>query len=256
MLLAHAATSLPPQSSPPVRFDSLFETLVRGGPAMIPLALCSLFALAWALDRALRMRRRALGTRAQAEQLASAAREGGPIRALDLARANPTVLARIFQPVFERWEEDRTGLEKAVEDAGSREIRTLQTSLRPLAVITVIAPLLGLFGTVMGIIIAFRDIALSNAMGKPEALATGIAQALVTTATGLAIAIPTHAAYYWLRGRIDRFWRLVEETGDLIFAARSGRSARPATSAPPAPPSLSPSSLPPSQVPLVAPGAP
>src|SRR4029078_2923114 len=87
----------------------------------------------------------------------------------------------------------------------SRELRGLLSSLRPLSVIAVTAPLLGLLGTVIGIIIAFGDIALSDAMGKPEALAVGIAQALVTTATGLAVAIPTQAAYYWLRAGLDLF---------------------------------------------------
>jgi biopolymer transport protein ExbB len=223
---------------------------------MIPLGLCSMLALGWIMERALRMRRRTLGSRAQAEQLSSAAREGGPGKALELARANPTVLSKIFQPVFERWEENRPTLEKAVEDSGSRELRVLVSALRPLTVITVSAPLLGLFGTVVGIIIAFRDIALSNAMGKPEALATGIGQALVTTAAGMAIANPTQASYYWFRAKIDRFWSLVEETGEQIFAVQAGRSARHAISSPPAPPTLSPSSSAVDQGPFVAQGAP
>src|SRR5262249_3509366 len=83
---------------------------------------------------------------------------------------------------------------------------------------------------------AFRDIALSNAMGKPEALAVGIAQALVTTASGLVVAIPAQLAYYWFRARIDRFGRLVEDTGERILALRDGRAPRPSTPPAPAPP--------------------
>jgi biopolymer transport protein ExbB len=231
--------AVPASQADPVQFGSLFETLVRGGPVMIPLAVCSVLALTWMMERLLRMRGGTLGNRAQAERLIAAAREGGPARALELARSKPTVLSNIFKPVFERWAEDRSALEKAVEDSGAREMRTLISSLRPLTVITVSAPLLGLLGTVIGIIIAFRDIALSNAMGKPEALATGIAQALVTTATGLAIAIPTQASYYWFRSRIDRFWHLVEDTGEQIFAVHGGQPARtpssPPVSTPPSP---------------------
>jgi hypothetical protein len=97
---------------------------------------------------------------------------------------------------------------------------------------------------VIGIIIAFRDIALSNAMGKPEALAVGIAQALVTTASGLVIAIPAQAAYFWFRARIDRFRKLVEETGEQVFTVHSGRSAivaaGPPTPMPPGRPARSP----------------
>ena len=164
----------------------------------------------------------------EADQLILASRDGGPARALELTRDRPTALSKIFQPVFERWSESRASLEKSVEDVGSRELRRMVSSLRPLTVISVTAPLLGLFGTVIGIIIAFRDISLSNAMGKPEALATGIAQALVTTASGLAVAIPTQVAYYWFRGKIDRYWQLVEETGERVFSVHSGRASAPA----------------------------
>ena len=231
--LALALTSLLVQSRPPARIDSLWDMVVRGGPVMIPLVVCSVIALGWMFERWMRLRASLLGSRAQADQLVNAARDLGPTRALDAARAQPTTLARVLTPVLERWSESRASLEKAVEDTASRELRTLISSLRPLTVITVTAPLLGLFGTVIGIIIAFRDIAQSDAMGKPEALATGIAQALITTASGLAIAIPTQAAYYWFRGRIDRFWRLVEETGDRLFAVHAGA---PSASVPPAPP--------------------
>jgi biopolymer transport protein ExbB len=103
-------------------------------------------------------------------------------------------------------------------------------------VITVTAPLLGLLGTVIGIIIAFRDIAASDAMGKPEALATGIAQALVCTASGLAIAIPTQASYYWFRAgstalearRGDRRAPVPRALGPPGPARRCRRRRRPA----------------------------
>jgi biopolymer transport protein ExbB len=234
---ALALSSLTAQSEAPQRFDTLWDMFVRGGPVMIPLVLCSIIALAWILERAIRLRSRALGNRALSEHLVASARDLGPARALEIARADGTALARIYQPVFERWSEPESTLEKVVEDTGSREIRGLMSSLRPLTVIAVIAPLLGLFGTVIGIIIAFRDIAQSDAMGKPEALATGIAQALITTASGLAIAIPTQAAYYWFRTKVDHFWRLVEETGERVFAVHAGRTppAPRVTSAPAAP---------------------
>jgi biopolymer transport protein ExbB len=232
-LFAHVLAAQAPVTSPQAaQLGSLWETLVRGGPVMIPLGITSILAFTWMLERALRMRANYLGNRALAEQLVAAARDGGPGRALELARANSSVLSKIYRPVFERWSEGRATLEKTVEDTGSRELRGLISSLRPLTVITVSAPLLGLLGTVIGIIIAFRDIALSNAIGKPEALATGIAQALVCTATGLAIAIPTQASYYWFRSRIDRFWHLVEDTGEQLFAVHSGRPPTPTPSAP------------------------
>jgi biopolymer transport protein ExbB len=224
--LALFAQSTPAETKDPVQLSSVFESLVSGGPVMIPLGLCSVIAVTWILERSLRMRAPTLGSRALAEQLLTTARERGPASALELTRANGTVLAKSLQPMFERWDESRANLEKAVEDSSSREVRALVSSLRPLTVISVCAPLLGLLGTVMGIIIAFRDIALSDAIGKPEALSAGIAQALVTTAAGLAIAIPTQVAFYWFRAKIDRFWRLVEETGEQLFLVHAGRPAR------------------------------
>jgi biopolymer transport protein ExbB len=231
-VLSLLALSSAAQAAKPVQLRTFMETLVRGGPVMIPLAACSVIALAWMMERALRMRGKVLGNRAQTDLILGAIREGGPTKGLEVARRTPTVLSRIIEPALERWNENGPTVEKAVEDAGSRELRGLLSSLRPLSVIAVCAPLLGLLGTVIGIIIAFRDIALSDAMGKPEALAVGIAQALVTTATGLAVAIPTQAAYYWFRARIDRFRRLVEESGERVLAIHDGRSPR---SAPPAP---------------------
>jgi biopolymer transport protein ExbB len=255
-LFAQTVAAVPPQTPQAAQLGSLWETLVRGGPVMIPLGITSILAFTWMLERALRIRALHLGSRTQASQLVAAARDGGPGRALDLARANATLLSKIYQPVLERWSETRATLEKTVEDAGSRELRALISSLRPLTVITVSAPLLGLLGTVIGIIIAFRDIALSNAIGKPEALATGIAQALVCTATGLAIAIPTQASYYWFRSRIDRFWHLVEDTGDQLFAVHDGRPAASAASAPVVIAQPAPANVAAASAPLVAQGAP
>ncbi|MCL4157087.1 UNVERIFIED_CONTAM: hypothetical protein GTU68_055810 [Idotea baltica] len=115
--------------------------------------------------------------------------------------------------------------EKAAEDAGRRELTRLASGLRPLVVVATIAPLLGLLGTVWGMIEAFANIASKDGLGRPELLAGGISQALVTTAAGLAVAIPTQAFYYYFRGRIDRFARLAEDTqlriGEILFSRES-----------------------------------
>jgi len=102
-------------------------------------------------------------------------------------------------------------MEKAVEDAGQREVKRLSANLKPLVVIGMIAPLLGLLGTVWGMIEAFRVVATGEGLGDPTKLAGGISQALVTTAAGLVVAIPAQAAYYYYRSRIDRFVRRTED---------------------------------------------
>jgi biopolymer transport protein ExbB len=199
--------------------DSLYDLVLGGGPVMIPIALCSIVALAFAVERWLRLRPTRLGDLALGASVVRTVESDGPARGLDLCDESPTPLARVLAAGLRRWHTPPSEMEKAVEDAGYREARRLSANLRPLVVVAVIAPLLGLFGTVWGMIEAFSSIALKDGLGKPELLAGGIAQALVTTAAGLAIAIPTQAVYYFLKSKIDRFVRSAEDAYDALSLA-------------------------------------
>jgi len=198
-----------PQES--ASLQSLTEMLLAGGPLMLPIALCSVVALAYTVERALRLRRGPLGLSELGGELVEVVRAGGAERGLELCAAKPSPLARVMHTALASWNAPVLEREKAVEDAGSREVRRLSAGLRPLVVVAALAPLLGLLGTVWGMILAFSTIAQQSGLGRPELLADGIRQALVTTAAGLAIAIPTHAAYFWLKGRIERFTRAAED---------------------------------------------
>ncbi|MCB9916594.1 MAG: MotA/TolQ/ExbB proton channel family protein [Planctomycetes bacterium] len=134
-------------------------------------------------------------------------------------------LTRILGAGLARAGGGAVAAERAAEDAGRREVRRLTGGLRPLVVVAMIAPLLGLLGTVWGMILAFTRIAQEDGLGRPELLAGGISQALITTAAGLAVAIPTQALYYYFRARIDRFARLVEDT-QLDLGATLEQEAR------------------------------
>ena len=191
--------------------DSLFDMVLGGGPVMIPIALCSVVAFAYSVERWIRTMPSRLGGTRLARDTVNAVREGGAKRGLEVAQRRGTALGRVFSSALERWDAPELELEKAYEDAAYRESRRLVQKLRPLVVVAMIAPLLGLLGTVWGMIEAFSSIALEDGLGKPELLASGIAQALITTATGLAIAIPTQAFYYWLKARVDRFVRTCED---------------------------------------------
>lgn len=214
--------------------SSIFDVIRSGGVFMIPLALCSIAALAFALDRAWRMRWKKLGSAGFGDELLGAYRSGGVGGALALCRAADTPLSRMFEAGLARADETPERVERAVEDAGAREVRVLSTSLRPLVVIASIAPLLGLLGTVWGIILCFQQIGRHSGIGRPEALADGIAQALVTTAAGLLIAIPAQAVYYAFRARIDGFLRRAEQSYDR-FAAGLKEGPAPAATADAAP---------------------
>lgn len=199
-----------PQEQTTENLGSIFDMIIDGGPLMIPIGLCSIVALAYVVERAVRLSPAALGSRGFQRDLLREVETGGPSKALEACERARNSLSRVLAAGFKRADAPTLEMEKAVEDAGAREVRKLSANLRPLVVVGMIAPLLGLLGTVWGMIQAFQNIALRDAIGKPELLAAGISQALITTAAGLAVAIPTQAAYYYFRARIDRFVRQTE----------------------------------------------
>jgi len=199
--------------------SNLYEMLIAGGPIMVPIGICSIIAVGYFIER--------LGALSSARLLPATFKEGitgamesGPAQALAYCEARPKVaIARVFAAALRRFDEPRLDVEHAAETASAREIGMMTRRLRPFAVITAIAPLLGLLGTVIGIIDAFQVLSLQKGMGKPEMLAAGISQALVATAAGLCVAIPAQVAYYWLRSKVERFAGELE----IVFAEVVGR---------------------------------
>jgi biopolymer transport protein ExbB len=116
--------------------------------------------------------------------------------------STPCPISNIFKAGISRAPQGDEAMEKAIEDAGAREVNKMKRSLKPLSVIARIAPLLGLLGTVYGMIAAFQS-ASSMGVGKADSLAKGIYEALVTTASGLTLAIPVLIVYEILCHRID-----------------------------------------------------
>ena len=199
--------------------SNLYEMLIAGGPIMVPIGICSIIAVGYFIER--------LGALSSARLVPATFKEGitgamesGPAQALAYCEARPKVaIARVFAAALRRFDEPRLDVEHAAETASAREIGMMTRRLRPFAVITAIAPLLGLLGTVIGIIDAFQVLSLQKGMSKPEMLAAGISQALVATAAGLCVAIPAQVAYYWLRSKVERFAGELE----IVFAEVVGR---------------------------------
>ncbi len=191
--------------------ESLFELLLSGGPLMIPIGLCSVIALAYATERWVRLRPRYLGTTSFGRKVVAEVQERGADSALDLCESDASPLARILATGLKRANMPFLDREKAVEDRAASELKQQQTNLRPLFLVWLIAPLLGLLGTVWGMIEAFSNIAGENGLGNAELLASGIYKALTTTAAGLSVSIPAMVAYWYLKGRIDVFSRRFED---------------------------------------------
>ena len=204
---------------------SLITLVVHGGVLMIPIGICSVVALAYIIERFIRLRRSqvmpAAFIRAMEKFIASPERDNG--RGLELCRAHPSPIARIFEGAFRRAGRSTAEIEKAIEDAGQREVNRLKQNVRILSTVANIAPLLGLLGTVFGMIRAFAKIRSEAGLGKPELLAGGIYEALVTTAAGLSVAIPALAMYYYFSHKIEKMVREIDElTPQVVEAIAAG----------------------------------
>src|SRR5215204_3995589 len=142
MFLTNATATALQQAN--VAAHSFTELMVAGGPVMVPIGMCSVVALAFTAERALRLRKSALGLKDVGGELVAVVRAGGPQRGLELCRAKPSPLSRVMQTALSSWGAPVLEREKAVEEAGLREVRRLSSGLRPLVVVSAIAPLLGL----------------------------------------------------------------------------------------------------------------
>lgn len=186
---------------------TLGQLALDGGILMIPIALASVLMVGLALERVWALRRGRIGPAALWPKVRESLAQGE----LDEARAQvsgeESPLARVLHAGLLQWEDDTRDVSAALEDAGLRESDDMQKNLPALQGVASVAPLLGLLGTVVGMIKSFLVVARESAMGNPELLAEGIGQALVTTAAGLSVAIPALILFYMFRGRIRKLVR-------------------------------------------------
>lgn len=203
-----------------VEKETMFSLIAKGGYLMIPLAIASILALTLGLERFIALSKDRILPSTFLEGLVNAW-ESDPTgkRAIAYCDESGGAVGHIFKAGIRRSEAGPEAVEKAIEDVGSREANKMKRSLRPLQVIAAVSPLLGLLGTVYGMIDAFQKTATSGGTAKTAMLAEGIYEALVTTAAGLTIAIPTLLLYQFLLGRVDKLIDEIDEAGtEFIFA--------------------------------------
>ncbi len=197
---------------------TVLDLLIDGGPLMVPIGLCSILMVAFTIERAVSLRRRrvlppefVLNMRAMV-----AARPLDRGKILDYCQAHPSPIARIFEVAVKRLHRPLPEIEKTIEDAGAKEVRGLRRNTRVLAGVASVSPLLGLLGTVLGMIGAFQELGTGQGLGAGAggALAENIHEALVTTAAGLSVAIPSLVIYLLLLARIEK---LVGEMDDITM---------------------------------------
>lgn len=180
----------------------LGSTLIKGGILMVPIGLCSVLAVAIVLERFILLRHPRVISPDVIRQVENYLREGETSEALTLCRRRGTAIARILHSGIANHEKSKSEIKEIIEDAGRHEVPSLERYLGVLGTIASISPLLGLLGTVTGMIKVFNVIA-ARGVGHPGALAGGISEALITTAAGLVVAIPSLVFYNYFVTKAD-----------------------------------------------------
>ncbi len=207
-----------PAAPPSVPQMSMLELLAKGRWFMLPIGLCSLIGLAIIIERLVGLRRRAVIPPRFLDGLKSVFRHGRGDRreALDHCRSSNSPIARVLAAGVAKLHRDEETVEQAIEDAGINEIAKLRRNLRMLYGVAAVSPMLGLLGTVWGMISAFQ-VASVQGLGRVAGLATGIYEALVTTFAGLIVAIPVLSFYYYFLGKVERIvWEMNDVSMDFL----------------------------------------
>jgi len=180
----------------------MIDMVIKGGPIMVPILLCSVISLAIVVERCLSLRRNRILKYDILQRIEELLRDRKIPEATTLCKRYPSSMTRILLAAILNHDKTRQDIKEIIEDAGRHEIPVLERYLAVLGTIASIAVLLGLLGTVMGMIRTFNAIA-ALGYGHPEALAGGISEALIATAAGLAIAIPTLVLYNFFTSKVD-----------------------------------------------------
>jgi biopolymer transport protein ExbB len=198
---------------------NLLATIRDGGILMVPLLGCSFALAVFGIERAVSLRTRRVAPKLFVtrfiEQLQSGALSRGA--ALDACDENGSPAARVFAAAVRRWGKPAVEIEQAAIDACERELNHLRRYRRVFNGVATIGPLLGLLGTVFGLIRSFNDVAAAGAMGRPDLLARGFGEALITTAMGLLVAIPAMVLHWTFTSRVDRLAMRLDETCQQVI---------------------------------------
>ncbi|NQT32392.1 MAG: MotA/TolQ/ExbB proton channel family protein [Candidatus Omnitrophica bacterium] len=186
----------------------MWELFVKGGPLMFLILFCSVIAFAVVLERLWYLRSAKINTEEFMANIAETLKRNKIIDAIDKCNAMPGPIARILKAGIMKHDRSRIEIKESIEDAGLHEVPLLEKNLGVLATIAHITPLIGLLGTVTGMVRAFQVIQQKSVAlmpVNPGDLAGGIWEALITTVAGLSVAIPTYVAYNFLVSKVDGF---------------------------------------------------
>ncbi len=194
---------------------------------MIPIGICSFLLLVFVFERFVSLRRGRIVPGPFVNRFLDQLQDGELTResALELCDKNSSPVSRLFASGIRKWGKPSVEVEQAILDEGERIGNQLRKYLRLINGISTVSPLLGLLGTVLGMIQAFDAIALVDSSQDPKALiALGISQALLTTAAGMAVAIPALIAYLYIAGSVDRRIMEIDSLGMEVVGCISAEA--------------------------------
>lgn len=198
---------------------SLFDLYMKGGWVMHPILLCSFISVYIVIERYLALRRARTIPSGFVSELRNFIRKGDLQSALLYATRYDTPVGRIVRSGLDKIHRGHARTQQAMEEQGRAEAGALEKGMGLLATMAGVAPLLGFLGTVVGIAIAFEEIAIRGGQISPDILADGISQALYTTVFGLVVGIPAFAAFNYLTGIIQQAVAELESTARELFDA-------------------------------------
>ena len=225
---ADGAGTAAPAAPSGIPTDPLGIADAMGRPFTVAFILASVIGVWSVVERLVILRRRRVIPKAFVERFLMHLRAGRMDKneAIAICHQNQSPMADVFMHGVRKWGRPSVEVEQAVLDGGERQVSQLKKGLRVLNGVSTLSPLIGLLGTVVGMIHSFNDIATAGAMGQTQTLANGIALALLTTAVGLLIAIPAMAAYLYLAGRIDSIVMEMDRLGQELVHLVSAEALR------------------------------
>jgi biopolymer transport protein ExbB len=214
-LLGFAAGTTPPTLAAMSGFD--FTLLARGGPMMWVLGGLALVGVMLFIERTLFLHRGQIRAKAFIEGIKNALAKRRLVEALTLCEETPGPVAAVVKAALLHANDSADAMRFHVQEAGIVELPALERRLSSIAAIAQVAPLVGLLGTVLGMITTFLAFEKGGNYAMAGALSAGMMQALLTAAASLMLAIPAHLAYHFLAARVRAIVRDVEWSGNEIM---------------------------------------
>jgi biopolymer transport protein ExbB len=210
------AQSPAPAGGEAIHAKTLWEQIKQGGWVMIPIALCSVATLYLIGDGVMRTGRTRVAPPEHEENVKTLFRNGDYVGAYKFCQENPSPLTNVLRVGIGLLGDGKEVAEEGMMGELAKENSTMQTYISYLSVIGVCAPMIGLLGTVTGMIKAFAKLG-SSGIGDPSGLSAAIGEVLVATASGLVIAIPAFGAFYFLRNRATASLHYVQDVINRLF---------------------------------------